>query len=153
MQSYKNDKIYVLSSIINDQQKKFSKSDDEVFARKPSPGQWSKKEILGHLIDSALNNIQRFIRVQYEEKPSISYDQDQWVALNGYQQSSLHSLMELWVLLNERIIVILRGIPEEILKRIVVIKGVEYTLEWLIGDYIRHMEHHLEQINSTSSGL
>src|SRR4030095_2595683 len=35
---------------------------------KPAPGKWSKKEILGHLIDSATNNHQRFVRTQMTEE-------------------------------------------------------------------------------------
>jgi hypothetical protein len=45
--------------------------DKENLKVKPGPGKWSRQEILGHLIDSAANNHQRFIRVQFEEAPAI----------------------------------------------------------------------------------
>ena len=50
----------------------------ETMAYKPSPAKWSKKEILGHMIDSAQNNIRRFIVAQYEDSPKITYKQDNW---------------------------------------------------------------------------
>jgi hypothetical protein len=53
---------------------KLSRIKDTDFVYKPAPDKWSKKEILGHLIDSAANNHQRFIRAQYENIPTIVYD-------------------------------------------------------------------------------
>ena len=58
---------------------------DQEFSYKISTEKWSKKEILGHLIDSAENNIQRFVRVQYENEPFIFYEQDEWVRIQDYQ--------------------------------------------------------------------
>ncbi len=42
------------------------------------PNKWSKKEIIGHLINSATNNHQRFVRCQFETIPKIVYDQNKW---------------------------------------------------------------------------
>jgi hypothetical protein len=55
-------------------------------SRRPSPNKWSKKEILGHLCDSAINNMERFVKIQYEEQPYVipSYNQEQWVGLQHY---------------------------------------------------------------------
>jgi hypothetical protein len=36
-----------------------------------NPKKWSKKQILGHLVDSGINNLQRFTEIQFEEKPEI----------------------------------------------------------------------------------
>jgi hypothetical protein len=152
MPLFKDEKIAVLSAIIANQRKFFAKSDDEIFARKPSGDKWSKKEITGHLIDSAMNNIQRFIRGQYENNPAITYDQDLWVRYSGYQQTSLESLFELWALLNERILMIIGLIPEEKLDKTCLVDGKEYSVKWLINDYIRHLEHHLSQINASTPG-
>src|SRR5215813_14552557 len=71
---------------------------EDKFYFKPSPTKWSKKEILGHLVDSAQSNIRRFIVAQYEEQPRIVYNQDQWVAVANYQQYSLPDLISLWYL-------------------------------------------------------
>ena len=53
---------------------------------KSSPSKWSKIEVLGHLIDSAHNNLRRFICGQYESSPpKIIYEQDFWVRANDYE--------------------------------------------------------------------
>jgi hypothetical protein len=51
--------------------------DEQTFSHKPAPGKWSKKEIPGHLVDSANNNHQRFLRAQFEDVPAIFYDPGQ----------------------------------------------------------------------------
>src|SRR5215211_1577678 len=67
-------------------------------SEKPSPSKWSKKECIGHLIDSAHNNIRRFIVAQYEDNPVINYRQDDWVRINHYQEQPLINLIRLWCL-------------------------------------------------------
>jgi len=71
---------------------------------KPSPNKWSKKEILGHLIDSAANNHQRFIRVQFEEKPTILYDHVNWNHFNHHNTANTDHLMDLWISYNRFLI-------------------------------------------------
>src|SRR3954453_9968719 len=86
--------------------------DDGGLGLRPRPGKWSKNEVLGHLIDSAQNNLRRFITVQYEtEPPHIVYDQDFWVSANDYSQVSKQDLISLWRLLNERIACVLEKLP------------------------------------------
>src|ERR1017187_5893471 len=86
---------------------------DSEFSAKPAPGKWSKKEILGHLVDSASNNHQRFIRIQYQDKPSIAYDQDQWVALHAYNTFDSHRLIEFWEIYNRLLLHIIKNIPAQ----------------------------------------
>ena len=77
----------------------------------PAPGRWSKKEILGHLIDSAANNHQRFVRAQLA--PSVvdpSYQQEQWVATQGYAAEPWPDLVNLWLLYNRHLLHIIRGV-------------------------------------------
>jgi hypothetical protein len=112
---------------------------------KPSPAKWSKKEIIGHLIDSAQNNLRRFIVSQYEETPAISYDQDKWVSINDYQRSETADLINLWYLLNKQIVFVLRNTLEEMAKRTCKTKEI-YTIEWLAKDYIKHLKHHIHQV-------
>src|SRR5690349_659724 len=80
---------------------------DETYAWKPHPHKWSKKEILGHLVDSAQNNIRRFIVAQYEDVPVIGYQQDLWVKYAGYQDYPTADLIRLWTLLNKHICIVL----------------------------------------------
>jgi predicted peroxiredoxin len=116
---------------------------------KPSPDKWSKKEVLGHLVDSAINNLQRLIRIQYEPGVKIVYDQDNWVKIQNYQELDKESVVELWYLMNQQFIRIIKSFPPEKLKLEIDTgkQDVElHTAEFLIADYLAHMEHHLEQI-------
>jgi hypothetical protein len=112
---------------------------------KPSPVKWSKKEILGHLVDSAQNNICRFIVAQYEDQPQIVYNQDKWVTLTGYQQYDMSELVNLWYLMNKHIVAILKNTSPEMAQRQCRTQDL-HTLEWLAKDYILHLRHHLHQV-------
>ena len=117
------------------------------FERKPAPHKWSKKQILGHLIDSAANNHQRFIRIQYENEPVIFYDQDQWNLLNHHQDADRKNLVDFWIMYNKHLVQLASRIPEERLQRKGRGKdGEAKTLGWYIQDYVVHMEHHLKQL-------
>ncbi len=123
--------------------------DDERFSSKPNPEKWSKQEELGHLIDSAQNNIQRFIRVQYEENVHIRYNPDNWVAMNDYQNSAKNDLIALWYLLNKQIIAILEKMPAdkyEALMSFDVNPANKNTTLFIAEDYVQHLTHHLESI-------
>ena len=115
------------------------------FSVKPAPNKWSKKEILGHMVDSAQNNIRRFIVAQYEENPKIGYNQDKWVAIADYQHYNSADLINLWYLLNKHIVVILKNVTDEMAQRKSQTEEL-HTIEWLAKDYIRHLLHHLHQV-------
>jgi hypothetical protein len=117
------------------------------YAKKANPGKWSKKEIVGHLIDSAQNNIRRFVVARYELAPVIIYDQDRWVSVSNYQQFAVPDLVELWILLNRQICFIMLNTDEGSAARICKTNDdLPHTIEWLAGDYIRHLLHHLHQV-------
>jgi hypothetical protein len=115
------------------------------FAFKPSPSKWSKKEIIGHLVDSAMSNIRRFIIAQYEYEPHIVYKQDNWVSLSDYQNYNSSGLIQLWYSLNKHIVHILKNIPVEYLQRKCKTEDL-HTLQWLAEDYLKHLKHHLHQV-------
>lgn len=112
---------------------------------KPMPDKWSKKEITGHMVDSAQNNIRRFTAAQYDHEPHIVYDQDKWVAIANYQQYDLAGLVDLWYLLNKHIVTILKNMPAEAAQRKCRTESL-HTLEWLARDYIQHLKHHVHQV-------
>jgi hypothetical protein len=112
---------------------------------KPSPVKWSKKEIMGHMIDSAQNNIRRFIVAQYEEAPKIVYNQDKWVEIAGYQHRDTGSLINLWYLLNKQICEILKNTATEMYQRQCQTEEL-HSIEWLARDYNKHLLHHLHAV-------
>ncbi len=121
----------------------------EELLQKPGPGKWSKQEILGHLIDSAINNLRRFTEIQFLPQPFtvVGYRQEELVQVNQYQVQSPEHLLNLWGALNRQVIQVVTCIPEDKLSYIVIIKsGESMTLDWLIVDYVDHLEHHLRQI-------
>jgi uncharacterized damage-inducible protein DinB len=117
-------------------------------ASRPQPGAWSKKEELGHLVDSAINNYARIIRVQKENAPALpGYQQDAWVERQGYQDRDWRELIALWSALNEHMLAAASRIPSEALARACTIAGSQpMTLEFVIEDYVDHMVHHLQHI-------
>lgn len=137
--------ITELEKIINKYTPLLTSLDKNVFEAKPSLNKWSKKEIVGHMIDSAQNNIRRFIVAQYEDEPHIVYRQDDWVKISNYQNYPAKDLVDLWVLLNKHICIILKNIPAEKQKSICVTEK-SHTIEWLASDYNKHLLHHLHQV-------
>jgi len=134
-----------LELVINEQSQALEKISAAEFSFKPDPSRWSKKEILGHLIDSAQNNIRRFIVAQYEDQPFIVYNQDKWVEVSNYQQWNEKDIIDLWCLLNKQICMILRNTAVSMQDRIVQTQE-SHSIEWLAEDYVRHLLHHLHVV-------
>jgi hypothetical protein len=109
---------------------------------------WSRKQELGHLIDSATNNRVHFMKAALEgEYDGPSYDGCGWVELGGYAALPWNDLVELWRRLNSALAVLVDRIPQERLSATCRIAGAKpVTLEFIIDDYILHMQHHLDHI-------
>jgi len=135
-----------LEKIIRIYSKRLDALTDEAYNWKPHPDKWSKQEILGHLVDSAQNNIRRCIVAQYEDTPTIGYAQDDWVRLSGYQSYDVRGLITLWVGLNRHFVMILKTMSPEGAMRKCSMGGVSQTLKWVAADYCNHLLHHLHQI-------
>lgn len=115
------------------------------------PGKWSKKEILGHLTDSAIHNLVRFTEIHYLEKPyhHRPYNQIDLVNLNQYQQMDIGELNQLWFSVNKQIIRIMKSVDEKALEyKIILSDASEIDLKFLMTDYVEHLEHHINQIKS-----
>jgi len=124
-----------------------------------SEGKWSPKEIIGHLIDSAANNHQRFVRAQFtDELVFAGYEQENWVRVQNYQGEEWRGLVQLWKSYNQHILHLVSLIPEETRTRLrskhnlhqiaseLLSENEPVTLDFFIRDYLDHMKKHLGQI-------
>lgn len=138
------DRLEELCSVIPGLLKEIS---EETFNYSSVPSKWSKKQILGHLVDSAANNHQRFVRLQYEREPVIFYDQNEWNRVQRYEKKDSEQLRQLWLLYNLHLLHIIKNIlPENLENKGFSKDGNSYTLSWYIQDYVIHLEHHLHQL-------
>jgi len=121
---------------------------------KPSPEKWSKKEILGHLIDSAMYNLMRFNEMLIVKEPYkiIPYQQVALVNLNNYQEKALSEIVILFESLNQQIIQVIDRMSESDLQKKIIIYDELQTIEFWVNDYTDHMEHHFKQIFSDTDG-
>lgn len=122
-------------------------------------GKWSPKEILGHLIDSASNNHQRFVRAQFtDDLVFAGYEQEGWVRVQNYQGEEWSELVQLWRLYNRHLLHLMSLVPEETRMKLrhkhnlhqiasdSLSENEPVTLDWFMRDYVEHMKKHLQQI-------
>lgn len=139
----------ILKNIVTAELERFETISEEEWSHKISPEKWSKKEILGHLCDSAFTNIRRFVITQYKENENIVYDQDVWVKAQNYQNISASEIISLWKVLNMQIVHVVENIPDEALQRTCDTTKTDpraFTLAFIIQDYIDHLQYHLKVI-------
>jgi DinB superfamily len=133
--------------------------DDERTSRRPFPGKWSPREIIGHLVDSASNNHQRFVRAAFQDDlVFVGYAQDDWVAVQKYQDAPWADLVTLWASFNQHLSRVMMAIPEAVRLKSHTrhnLDGLAFrpvsaesptTLDYFMDDYVRHLQHHLKQI-------
>lgn len=138
-----------IQQIIGEVPKKIKQFSPEEMAYKPTTIKWSKKEILGHLCDSALHNWQRFLNIQMQDGKFIvdSYLQDKLVQLNNYQNLPTGQIVALWKNMNRQIIAAIKNIPSaNYVHPVQLPNGEIKDLKFLIEDYLIHLGHHLNQI-------
>jgi hypothetical protein len=132
-------------------------------ATAPATGKWSPREVIGHLIDSASNNHQRFVRAQFIEDLEFNgYEQAEWVDVQGYKEESWEQLIQLWKLYNLHLLHLINRISVEQLTKQrrkhnlhqiawqTVPMEQPATLEYFIRDYLGHLKHHVRQISGVS---
>ncbi len=128
-------------------------------AAQPMEGGWSAQQILGHLIDSAANNHQRFVRAQFTEHLDFpGYEQEQWVLAQHYETEPWPQLLALWLAYNRHLAHVVPGIAPEALGRLRARHSLDRiawqtvpanrpaTLDYLVRDYLGHLKDHLRQL-------
>ena len=132
---------------------------DATTTRRPAPGKWSPREIVGHLVDSASNNHGRFVRACWQDDlVCAGYAQAEWVLLQRYQEVPWRELVALWAGFNRLLAHVMASIPEPARTRPRARHNLdqvafrtppapaEATLGWFMDDYVAHLEHHLRQV-------
>ncbi len=145
----KKDIIQGLEATMQKIKAAFRISNAQILDKRPAPGKWSKKEILGHLVDSACRNLQRFQDVQTTAEPYkiITYDQDALVKINNYQNQPKEEVVRLFLALNQQIIEVMKEMEEAVLKQTILFPDDEQRdVFFLVSDYLRHMNHHGDKI-------
>ena len=113
-----------------------------------APGKWSRKEIIGHLVDSASNNHQRFVRAQGVTALTFPrYEQNHWSASQHCNERPWADLVTLWHAYNAHLAHVITHIPDaSLLVPCVIESNDPVTLEFLVTDYVIHLRHHLAQV-------
>ncbi len=145
--------IAELEALLESGQETFLAFDETNLEQPLAKSKWSRKEIIGHLIDSALNNLQRFTRAQIpahlENGQLIAQDyaQNDWVKLGKYNLRSSVELIELWDNLNMQILSVMQDISASSLAVLCVFGSNEpVRLEDVFISYVGHVKHHLIQL-------
>jgi hypothetical protein len=140
-------------SVVEAAEPKLREVSDLEAAKPALPGGWSRKQLLAHLIDSASNNHQRFVRAALQ--PSLDfppYDQNGNIRLQAPQEADWELLVSLWSAYNRYLAHIIARLPAAKLQTVCRIgPGEPVTLDFLAKDYLMHLLHHLNQINATDS--
>ena len=121
---------------------------------RPAPDRWTIKEVLGHLIDSAANNHQRFVRAQFvSELVFPKYEQNEWVQSQNYNAIAWAELIEFWRRYNLHLAHVIQSIaPGTLGVRCIIGDYEPVSLEFLIKDYVVHLKHHLAKIEERIKG-
>jgi hypothetical protein len=121
---------------------------DNVVSARPSPDRWTIQEVVGHLIDSAANNHQRFVRAQSPgEFVFPKYEQNEWVSRQRYDTAIWSDVITLWAAYNRHLAHVMRHVaPASLETRCVIGPYEPVTLGYLIEDYVTHLRHHLRKV-------
>lgn len=144
-------KLIAFENVLNNIELFVSTNSIADFELKISKDKWSKKEIMGHLIDSALNNVQRLTEIQFTKKPYKikAYNQNELVLANHFQNKDTQELVNLWLKLNNHMLYLMKNQTSKTLEfELILPNGEKKNLAFLIEDYLDHFYHHLKQIDS-----
>jgi hypothetical protein len=148
-----------IGTLIEEWESKLSKLSSEVITLRRNSQNRTIKQILGHLIDSASNNIHRYVHLQYRESPmefpnyASEGNNDRWIAIQQYQTEDWQKMIRLWLYSNYHLIHIVRHINPEKLDNVwIAAPGRHISLKEMVIDYVRHLNLHLEEITDLMPG-
>lgn len=137
------------SSIIDSFNSRLGTVHDSITDIKPSGDKWSLKEIIGHLIDSASNNHQRFVRLQFGDLVHFpGYDAEPWISVQKYNNMDWKDIKALWYSYNRILLGVIGSMDEKAADNVWKTGEKEYTLGFLVKDYYRHLEWHIDQFEN-----
>ncbi|OEK06528.1 DinB family protein [Roseivirga misakiensis] len=138
--------------------------EDNDAEKKPAYDKWSAKQIMGHLIDSAINNQGRFVKAQQSDSLiGEGYDQEAWVEVQNYQSMNWHDILILWRQLNLHMSSLMEQTPDDVRSKeriqhnlheiafYTVQQNQPTTLDYFMQDYVVHVKHHLGQVRDVLS--
>jgi hypothetical protein len=137
-----------LTTAVDNVQSRFQGLSEQEAGAPLRNGGWSRKQVIGHLIDSASNNHQRFVRLFLEPEVSLpGYEQAGWVTSQQYQDHSWSELLEFWAAYNRHLASLISNVPDAVLSHTCRVGDAEsVTLEFLMRDYVCHLQHHLASL-------
>lgn len=126
---------------------------NEVISERKNSQHRTIKQILGHMVDSASNNIHRIVHLHYQTSPLVFPDyahfgnNDRWIAIQNYQEEDWQNLVQLWKYINIHIAHVIRNINPEKLENIWIAATQEkISLNTMVIDFPRHFKLHLNEI-------
>lgn len=132
------------SNVIETFHKRLKEVPEKITGVRPAPDSWSLKEIIGHLIDSASNNHQRFVRLQFDDLLDFpAYDGEDWIKVQKYREMDWNGLVTLWYSYNRLLLHVIANIDKGFLNNVWVKKEEALPLKQLVEDYYRHVQWHI----------
>ncbi len=137
-----------LARAIESAEPKLRKVSESESAAPALKGGWSRKQLIGHLIDSASNNHQRFVRASLQGSLVFpGYDQDGCVRVETPETAPWPLLVTLWANYNLYLAHVIANLPSDKLDAPCLIgENAPVTLKFLAEDYLTHLLYHLSQI-------
>ncbi len=148
-----------IAALIEEWEPKLTELSDEVLTGQTNSQNRNIKQILGHLIDSASNNIHRYVHLQYRESPmdfpnyATEGNNDRWIAIQQYESEDWEKMIRLWIYINHHLIHVMRHINPEKLGHVwIAAPGRNISLNDMVFDYLRHLKLHLSEIEELMPG-
>jgi hypothetical protein len=145
----------VIETLINEWEPKLSSLPQEVITQRRNSQNRTIKQIVGHLVDSASNNIHRVVHLQYQPSPvefpnyATFGNNDRWIAIQNYQEETWTDLVQLWKFSMLHFCHVIRNADQSKLdNEWVAGPGRKISLQAMIVDFLPHLKLHLSEIEA-----